>query len=158
MKKQLEEEKNREAIFAVLHKFCNSLQSKDLDTFQSLLHKEIIFIPHDNDFLHGREQVSNYYHQMLEKLRSFEMSFEDINTVVSPPYACVVGKWQAKGKIRHMIYDLKAHFRAEAENFIYAQGRFTAVFQKVESNWLMLHGHSSLFSAEAAKDNSHGNF
>lgn len=154
MKERLEEEKNREAIFAVLQKFCDSLQSKDIEAFLSILHQEIIFIPHDNDLLYGHEQVRKYYHRMLEKLSSFEMSFEEIKTYISPPYACVVGKWQAKGKIRHMIYDLKAHFIAEEENFTQAHGRFSAIFQKEAGSWLMLHGHSSIFIAEAGEKNS----
>jgi len=154
MKEQSKEEKHREAVFALLQKFCDSLQSKDLEAFQSTLHKDIIFIPHDNDFLYGREQVIKYYHRMREKLSSFEMSFEDIKTYISPPYACVAGKWQAKGKTRHMIYDLKAHFRAEEENFTQAKGRFSAIFHKEETGWVMLHGHSSVSIAEPGEHNS----
>jgi len=136
--------KETEAILAVLEKFCNSLQRRDLDALQSLMHEEIVFIPHDTDLLFGCKEVCQYYYEMLQKLTSLLMNFKDVKIKISFPYAWVAGRWEAEGKIRRQVYNLKGHFRAQEENHARTEGRFSAIFQKEEKGWVMLHGHSSV--------------
>ncbi len=141
-KKNLEE--IRKTIYSKLETFCNGIKNKNVPEIKSILHNDIIFIPHNFKTLYGCDQVCQYYKELVEKSSYLDMHFKEVEINIVFPNALVVGKWESKGKIRRQIYNLKNHFKTEEETIVQNLGRFTAVFQQEKSEWLLIHGHSSL--------------
>jgi ketosteroid isomerase-like protein len=144
MENQKEIEEIRKIIYSKLENFCNAVKNKNISTLKSTLHNDIILIPHNFKTLYGCEQVCHYYRELMEKSSYLDMKFKEVEISIAFPNALAVGKWETKGKIRRQIYNLKNHFKTEEETIAQNQGRFTAVFQQEKSEWLLIHGHSSL--------------
>jgi ketosteroid isomerase-like protein len=144
MEPQNEIEEIRKIIYSKLENFCNAVKNKNIVALKSDLHDDIIFIPHNFKTLYGCDQVCHYYKEVMEKSANLDMKFKEVKINIAFPNALVVGKWEARGKIRRQIYNLKNHFKTEEETITQNQGRFTAVFQQEKSEWLLMHVHSSL--------------